>query len=224
MIACYDLTLSCPRGDGCLFDGVDFEIDDGEWVEFVGGPGTGKSVLFSILGGRARPTSGRLIAAGRNVDRLAGADWARMRREIGQCAQRPSLLEDRTVLENLLVPEMARGRTDGARGRAETWLSAVGAAGLADRRVRTLADHERTLVGGLRAGVGAPQLMLFDATFDGAGPWHAPLLERLVQARDAGRTIVIFGRTSTDAAPPGARELRLTGDGRVSGDKGDLDR
>lgn len=209
MIACYELTVPRSDREGFLFRDVSFEVGEGEWVEIVGASGCGKSVLFSILSARVRPKRGRLVLAGRNLDRLSRSGWAELRRGIGQCPEEPTFLEERSVLENLLIPSVARDRTEGAKRRAESWLEALEIEGWAERPVGELSRGGRTLIGAIRAGVGRPDLMVFDGVFDGAPAWKDALLNRLELARRAGSTVVIFGRSPTGGAPAVGRRFRL---------------
>lgn len=209
MIALFDVTVHRRVGEVPLFDGLNLEVDDGEWVSIVGEQGSGKSVLFSCLSGRAMPGRGRLLLGGRNTDRLDRDGWAKLRRRIGACEQPPILLEERSVTENLLVPDLARQRTDGAPARVDALISEFDLDSVRERPVRQLSDGRRRLLASLRATVGTPSLVVLDGVFDAEQPWSERLATRLSTCVASGSAVVTLGRRE----PPSfdGRLLELSG-------------
>lgn len=210
MFACFDLTVPHPRGEGFLFDGWSLELDDGAWVDVVGEPGTGKSVLFAILTLERRPRRGRLVVGGRNLDRIDDGGLDELRRKFGTCRQPIELLDGRTVLENVLLPLIVRGSVDGARDVAASHLESVGLADLAEVRVDELSAHERRSVAVARATVGTPSVVAIDEPALGGAGRLAGVSERaLDEAHDAGATILTFGCRAPSYSPSEARRLEL---------------
>lgn len=81
-------------------DGIDLEVDEGEFVSVMGPSGCGKSTLLYLLAGLDRPTSGEIRLEGRRVERLSRTKWARLRRRhIGFVFQTFNLVENLTVLQ-----------------------------------------------------------------------------------------------------------------------------
>lgn len=207
MISCYQLTVPGTERNGPLFEDVSFEIDEGEWVEFVGPAASGKTALYAVLALEARPREGRLVVAGRNLARLDESGLVELRREIGTCREDVELLEDRSVVENLVVPLVVRGKSSRASDAAERLLDRAGIASLRDVSVGELSSGERRLVGVLRAVIGRPRLILIDG---GVGRLDGRLLEAALEAlhrsHEQGSAVYLFGRRPTDRAP-GERRL-----------------
>ena len=112
--------FSGPRAAPCVaLDGVDLEVEPGEFVAVIGPSGCGKSTLFQILAGLEQPTSGEVLIDGR----------ARPNR-LGLCAfmpQRDSLLPWRRTIDNVTIGlELAGVGRSEARARAEPLLDRFG--------------------------------------------------------------------------------------------------
>ena len=80
---------------------VDVEIADGEFVFLVGTSGSGKSTFLRLVLREARPTSGRVFVADKELNRLASRKVPALRRTIGTVFQDFRLLPDRTVTDNI---------------------------------------------------------------------------------------------------------------------------
>lgn len=199
MISCHDLTVGPPGRDVPLYDEASFEVERGGWSEFVGPSGVGKSVLRSIVALERRALEGQVVVGGRAVERLDESEIAKLRRRIGCCRQPPEFLEERTALENLVVPLLVRGQTEDARERAEDHLASVGAESLGEREMARLSDGERWLVGVLRATIGNPDLVVVDGVFDASsGRLSVVAREVLEASHEDETTVVVFGRNATD--------------------------
>jgi ABC-type ATPase involved in cell division len=194
MISCYHLTVPRPGAQSLLLDDVSVEVARGDFVQITGASGAGKSVLFSILSLRRRVADARCIIAGRNLDRLDEAGMADLRRTIGSRSQRPVLLEQRSVLENLILPLVARGEHDGALERVEELIADSRLEQLAQARAGRLSEAERNLLGLFRALVGSPALVLVDGGLEGLGDLAGDARRALKQAHASGSTIVATAR------------------------------
>src|SRR5437868_4359196 len=99
---------------------VNFEVRRGETVAIIGPSGSGKSTLLNIIGTLDRPSSGRVLLDGRDLSSLQEEELARVRnRQIGLVFQAHHLLPQCTVLENVLVPVLARSDAKGREAAAE---------------------------------------------------------------------------------------------------------
>ncbi|MFJ7591989.1 ATP-binding cassette domain-containing protein [Streptomyces sp. NPDC097617] len=120
-------------------DGIDLEIEAGEFVVVVGPSGCGKSTLLDLLGGLSRPTSGRILLDGKPI---TGPGLDR-----GIVFQQYALLPWRTALGNVEFGLEATGVPRRARkSRAREFLELVGLTGFEDR-------HPHELSGGMRQRV-----------------------------------------------------------------------
>lgn len=212
MISCYHLTVPGAERTGPILDDVSFEIEEGEWVEFVGPSAAGKSVLYSVLALETRPTDGRLVVAGRNLSRVDGEGLVELRREFGSCRQSPELLDDRTVVENLVVPLVVRGKTTQASSAADRLLERADLAHLRETRVAELSDGHRRIVAILRALMGRPRAVFIDGGFEVLSDSLLESAKAAVhRSHDQGSAIVLFGRRCTEAAPADRAIYRLDG-------------
>ncbi len=86
-------------------DGVNLEIDEGEFVAIVGTSGSGKSTLLHMLGGLDRATSGQVVVGNHNIFRMDDESLTIFRRRnIGFVFQNYNLVPILTVYENILLP------------------------------------------------------------------------------------------------------------------------
>lgn len=86
-------------------DGVDLSVQDGEFVAIVGTSGSGKSTLLHMLGGLDRPTSGKVIVAGKDIFSLKDEELTIFRRrKIGFVFQNYNLIPVLNVYENIILP------------------------------------------------------------------------------------------------------------------------
>jgi ABC-type lipoprotein export system ATPase subunit len=146
----------------------------GAFHVITGPSGSGKTTLLRLVTGLDRPTSGRVVTLGQDVNALDREGLARFRAaRIGIVDQIRDLVPFLSALENVELGLAIRGR-DGpdARERSLAALARVGLAELADRRPDGLSSGERLRVAIARAIVAEPELLVLDeptAALDRAG-------------------------------------------------------
>ena len=97
---------------------VTMEVSPGESLAVMGPSGSGKSTLLNLVAGLDRPTTGTITVGGERVDALSETGLARFRRrQVGMIFQFFNLLDDMTVLDNVLLPAQLAGMPT-ARARA----------------------------------------------------------------------------------------------------------
>ena len=129
-------------------DDVDFTVREGEFLVLVGPSGCGKSTLLDLLGGLTRPTGGRILLDGREID---GPGLDR-----GIVFQQYALFPWRTALGNVEFGLAAKGVGRAARrARAREFLKLVGLDGFEDRY-----PHE--LSGGMKQRVAIARSLAYD--------------------------------------------------------------
>ena len=175
--------------------GVSLELDAGRNVAIIGPSGSGKSTLLNLLGALEPPTSGRVVLAGQNPAELNEPQLAAFRnRKIGFVFQDHHLLPQCSVLENVLVPTIAAGRTEpSAVDRAKMLIDRVGLADRVDHRPAELSGGQRQRVALARALILEPLLILAD---EPTGNLDRSTAERIAQLlldlqRDEGTMLIV---------------------------------
>lgn len=147
-----------------VLKGVDFSLDEGEFVAIVGESGSGKSTLLYILAGIDKPTEGSVCLLGQDIASIDDESLAKMRRrEFSFVYQFDNLVPNLTVYENIILPLMLDGQKpaqykDGVDGIIE-YL------GLSHRKnnfPRQLSGGEQQRVAIARALVTEPKVIFLD--------------------------------------------------------------
>jgi putative ABC transport system ATP-binding protein len=204
-------------------DGITLEIAPGEAVAVMGPSGSGKSTLLNLIAGLDRPTDGAITVAGQRIDRLTETGMARCRRRrIGMIFQFFNLLDDLTVVDNVLLPAQLAGMSRSkARARARELLAALHIERHADAYPGRLSGGERQRVAIARALVNRPTVLLADeptGALDTATGEEIGQL--LLELNRSGQTLVIVTHNPELAARYTHRSVHLL-DGRVAGPTGE---
>jgi len=175
--------------------GVNFSVGPGEKIAIIGRSGAGKSTLLNILGGLERPTSGTVTRP----------------KNVGFVFQRYHLMPELTVLENVMLPTMARGReTAGARDRAADLLRRVGLGERMHHLPAELSGGEMQRVALARALVTAPDLVLADEPTGNLDALTGAEILKVLSDLSAGTSVALVMVThSPEAAAICDRVLRL---------------
>lgn len=84
---------------------INFTVEAGEYIAIMGESGSGKTTLLNILALLDRPTSGKIILMGKDLQEIKDSEMAKFRREnLGFVFQDFNLLDNFTVKENILLP------------------------------------------------------------------------------------------------------------------------
>lgn len=145
-------------------DGLSLTVENGEFLALRGASGSGKSTLLNLIAGLDLPTTGSVQVDSRILSDGSGAQRAQHRlRNTGVVFQDNNLIDEFTLIENVMVPLRALGHPhDRARAEALDGLERVGIAELADRRPRDVSGGQRQRAGVARAIAGPRTLLLAD--------------------------------------------------------------
>ena len=150
-----------PAGTVKALDGVSFDIHPGERVILLGPSGSGKTTLLNCLSALDSPTGGSYRFLGEEVPRNQSEKMTSFRRNnIGYVFQFFNLLQDLTVLENILLIQELAGKKDPAR--AKELLGLVGLDAEVDRFPGEISGGQQQRVAIARSIAKRPTLLLGD--------------------------------------------------------------
>jgi putative ABC transport system ATP-binding protein len=201
---------------------VRLTVRAGEAVAIMGASGSGKSTLLNLIAAMDRPTSGAIRVGDERVDTLSETAAARFRRrQVGMIFQFFNLLNDMTVIDNVLLPaQLARARTAAARRRAEELLVTLRIAHRQDAYPARLSGGERQRVAIARALINKPAVLLADeptgAVDTATGEEIGALL---LELNASGQTLIVVTH-NPDLAARYTRRVIAIADGRVASDTG----
>ena len=204
MIRCEGLTRHYRTGTETVkaLDGVDLEIDRGEFVAIMGASGSGKSTMMNILGCLDRQTSGNYLFEGHDVGRLSDDSRAALRsREFGFIFQQYNLLPRMNAIEQVELP-MVYTHVSNRRRRAKEALELVGLADRMHHKPTELSGGQQQRVAVARTLAMNPRVVLADeptgALDSKTGDEIMGILEALV--RDRGITVILVTHEQSVAA------------------------
>src|SRR6266851_5169462 len=212
------------RGMRCVLNGIDLEIERGEFVSIVGQTGCGKSTMLRLILGEETPTRGRVL-----VD---GGERHQPDPSCGYVPQRYSLFPDKTALDNVtfglevtefrpfsLLNSARRKRMRNFREEALRYLRHTG---LQEADAR---KYPHQLSGGMQQRVAIaqalimkPPVLLMDEAFSALDPGTRSGMQRLIKElwRESGTTIVFVTHHTREAVILATRVIAL---GRTGGDE-----
>ena len=199
---------------------VSMEVARGESVAIMGPSGSGKSTLLNLIAGLDRPTSGAVTVGGQRVDTLSETGAARYRRrQVGMIFQFFNLLDDMTVVDNVLLPAQLAGVPAAqARARAAELLAALRIGQHQDAYPARLSGGERQRVAIARALVNRPALLLADEPTGALDTANGEAIgELLLDLNASGQTLIMVTH-SPDLAARYARRVIEIVDGQIASD------
>ncbi len=210
--------LTFFRDSRAIFQDLSLSVAQGSVTAIMGGSGTGKTTLLSLIGGRLAPAQGTVEVAGELVPTLSRKALFALRRRMGMLFQSSALLTDLDVFENVAFPirEHTRLPEPIIRNLVLMKLELVGLRG-----ARTLYPAE--LSGGMARRVALaralaldPLMVMYDEPFTGLDPISMAVIVKLIrELNDAlGMTSIVVTHDVAEACSI-ADYIYLLGDGRV---------
>lgn len=197
MIELRNLNKTFHTQDGALtaLDDINLTVQDGEIFGIIGLSGAGKSTLVRCMNLLERPTHGEVLVDGQDLMKLSPAGLREVRRNIGMIFQSYNLLEQRTVLRNVLYPlELTHEDRRTARTRAMQLLELVGLADRASAYPAQLSGGQKQRVAIARALATNPHYLLCDEATSALDPTTTDFILALLQTinRTLGVTVVVI--------------------------------
>jgi len=150
--------LNKHYGDFAAVDDIALEIQDGEFLTFLGSSGSGKSTTLSMLAGFETPSSGEILVDGKSLVNVPPH-----KRDIGMVFQRYSLFPHLSVRDNIAFPLAIRKLAPAERDRrVDAMLKLVQLEQFAHRRPSQLSGGQQQRVAIARALVYEPRILLMD--------------------------------------------------------------
>lgn len=194
-------------------DGVEFAINQGEFVIVVGPSGAGKTTVLNILGGMDTATRGQVLVDGQDIARFSQKELTAYRREdIGFVFQFYNLVPNLTAKENVeLALQICSNPLD-----AKTVLEEVGLGERLDNFPAQLSGGEQQRVSIARALAKNPKLMLCDEPTGALDYQTGKAILKLLQdmCREKGMTVIVI--THNSALTPMADRVIKIKNGKVS--------
>lgn len=148
-------------GDIKVLDGVNLSVEEGRFIVFIGPSGSGKSTLLNLIGLLDSATSGEIIFENKNILKLSEDKRAKLRlSKFGFVFQFDSLMPDFTVLENVNLPALIKGKNNFVR--AKKLLAKLGIENLSDKMPPSISGGEKQRVAIARALINGPKILLAD--------------------------------------------------------------
>lgn len=202
-------------------DGVDLEVERGEFTAVAGPSGSGKSTLLHLMGALDRPDGGEVVLDGRRIDALERREAARMRLDhLGFVFQAYNLIPVLSALENAAFVLELRGTGKAERERkAREALAALGMEGLEDRMPNQLSGGQQQRVAVARAIAADPDIVLADEPTANLDSATGQQLIDLMRSLNEERGVTFVFSTHDPRLLEHVRRIVRLEDGRVLHDE-----
>ncbi len=208
-------------GDGVeikALDGINLDIERGEFLAIIGPSGSGKSTLLNQIGILDTPTSGTILLDGVDVTEMSDKQRSKTRnKQLGFIFQYHHLLPDFNALENVMMPLLISGvKSSKAREIARMVLDEVGLSDRMDHRPNQLSGGQNQRVAIARALVNKPSIVIGDEPTGNLDSKASENIYELLRKlnREHNQTFILVTHDERMAAKTD-RIIRLV-DGRVA--------
>ena len=192
MIKMKNVRKSYENGAVAL-QGIDLEVEEGEFVFLVGPSGSGKSTVVKLLTGEITCTSGQIEVNGFDLTKIRRSKLPKLRRTIGIIFQDFRLIEEKTVYENVAFALRVIGaKNKKIRERVDYVLGLVGIEGKRGRLPKELSGGEQQRVAIARALANNPKLIIADEPTGNIDPeLSREVMALLVEINKKGTTVLV---------------------------------
>jgi len=197
LISVRNLNKKYKRGSETIdvLQGLDLDVERGEFVAFMGPSGSGKTTLLNLLGGLDVPTAGSVTVDGDEITHMSAQKLAKWRaRHVGFIFQMYNLIPVLTAAQNVELPLLlTKLKKSRRRQQVETALTLVGLADRMDHYPRQLSGGQEQRVAIARAIVTDPTFLLADEPTGDLDRSSADEILDLITAlsKEHGKTILM---------------------------------
>jgi cell division transport system ATP-binding protein len=211
MILFENVSKRYGSGEYTALEDINFEIKQREFVSIVGRSGAGKSTIIRLLIGEERPTSGRVVFAGHEMNSINPKELPRIRRNVGIIFQNYRLLPTKSAYENVAFAlEVAGVPEHEIDDMVREALDLVGLSDKAENFPNQLSGGEAQRVAMARAMVNHPSLIVADEPTGNLDPLNAAdVIKVLQQINDLGTTVILTTHNKEVVNKLGRRVIQL---------------
>ncbi len=192
MISLKKVFMRYPNGVNAL-NGLDLEIEEGEFVFVVGPSGAGKSTLIKLLLKELEPTKGKIMLDGENITKVHARRVPRIRKKTGVVFQDFRLLPNKTAYENIAFAlEITRTKSKDIKPLVKRIMAMVGLEDKEKSKPNELSGGEQQRVSIARAIVNDPPILICDEPTGNLDPdtsWE--IMKLLKSINRAGTTVIM---------------------------------
>jgi len=173
---------------------VNFKVNKGEFILFLGPSGSGKSTLMHIVGCLDKPTKGKVILKGKEISKYSSNKLAEIRNKtIGFVFQTFNLIRTLNILENVTLPLIFQNiPLDERTKRAKKYIELVGLKGKENHKPTELSGGEQQRVAIARALVTNPEIILADEpTGNLDSKTGKKIMNNLKEINEKGKTVIV---------------------------------
>ncbi|EKD71352.1 MAG: LolD [uncultured bacterium] len=214
VLSCHDLARSYSDGTTKIevLKKMNLEVASGEMIAIVGTSGSGKSTFLHLLAGLDKPSHGKVLLDGKDLQHLSENEKCRLRnRCLGFVYQFHHLLPEFSALENVAMPLLIRGdEPDVIEAKSAALLEKVGLQNRMQHRLGQLSGGERQRVAIARALIAEPLCVLADEPTGNLDPKNAErVLQLFFDLQKASQTSVVMVTHDPDVAARAQRIFRI---------------
>ena len=193
MISFENVSKTYPGQERPALQNMSLEIERGEFVFVIGSSGSGKSTFMRLILREERPTTGRVIVAGKDLSRLSNWKLPHHRRLIGTVFQDFRLLPNKTVFQNVAFALEVIGKPKSHLNKVvPEVIDLVGLGGKEDRLPNELSGGEQQRVAVARAFVNRPMVLIADEPTGNLDPeTSVGIMKLLDRINRTGTTVVM---------------------------------
>ena len=192
MIEFINVEKTYDQGNKAL-NGVNMQIEDGEFCFLVGASGSGKSTIIKLITGELKPTAGTVHVNGYSLERIRKREIPFLRRTVGVVFQDFRLISKMTVYENVAFAMRVIGAKEKEiKERVPYVLELVGLEDKANRHPTEMSGGEQQRLAIARALVNYPSMIIADEPTGNLDPTRAfEIMALLQEINNLGTTVLV---------------------------------